>query len=83
MSATKAGESDTVLNLLAEDVMFLVTGQPLMTGKSALAAAQAQSSQTPFQFESTSEIQAPDVGRLGAYVGKTVCRSDFPVSVFA
>ena len=58
MSATKAGDIETVLNLMADDVVFLIAGQPPMVGKAAFAAAsRAQSGQTAPQFEGTSEIQ--------------------------
>jgi len=39
MSATKRGDLDTVLALMAEDVVFLVPGQAPMVGKAAYAAA--------------------------------------------
>jgi uncharacterized protein (TIGR02246 family) len=58
MAATKAGDLETVLSLMAEDVVFLVPGQPPMIGRSAFAAtAQSQQSQGPVQFDGTSEIQ--------------------------
>ncbi len=58
MAATKAGDVETVLSLMAEDVVFLLPGQPPMMGKSAFAsAARAQSNQGPVQFDGTSEIQ--------------------------
>ena len=58
MAATKAGDIETVLSLMAEDVVFLLPGQPPMIGKSAFAAAaQAQSNHGPVQFDGTSEIQ--------------------------
>ena len=58
MAATKNGDIETVLDLMTEDVVFLVAGRPPMIGKSAFAAAaQAQSSQGPVQFDGTSEIQ--------------------------
>jgi ketosteroid isomerase-like protein len=37
---TKAGDIDTVLSLMAGDVVFLVAGQPPMIGKARFAAAQ-------------------------------------------
>jgi uncharacterized protein (TIGR02246 family) len=40
MAATKAGDIDTVLSLMAGDVVFLVAGQPPMIGKARFAAAQ-------------------------------------------
>jgi len=39
MTATKAGNIETVLSLMAEDVVFLIPGRPPMIGKSAFAAA--------------------------------------------
>ncbi len=59
IDATKSGDTDTVLGLMSDDVVFLVTGQPPMIGKAAFAAAmQAQAGQggRP-QFEGQSEIQ--------------------------
>jgi uncharacterized protein (TIGR02246 family) len=58
MAATKAGELETVLSLMADDVVFLLVGRPPMIGKSAFAAAaKAQASQGPVKFDGTSEIQ--------------------------
>ena len=58
ISATKAGDIETVLSLMADDVVFLIAGQPPMVGKSAFAAAaHAQSGQGTLQFDGTSEIQ--------------------------
>jgi uncharacterized protein (TIGR02246 family) len=58
MAATKAGDVEKVLSLMAEDVVFLLPGQPPMVGKSTFAAAaRAQSKQASPQFEGTSEIQ--------------------------
>jgi uncharacterized protein (TIGR02246 family) len=58
IEATKAGDADTVLSLMADDVVFLVTGQPPMIGKSAFAAAlKAQSGQGPPQIDGKSEVQ--------------------------
>lgn len=58
MTATKAGDIKTVLSLMAEDVVFLLPGQPPMIGKSAFAAAVgAQRDQERPKFDGTSEIQ--------------------------
>ena len=58
MRATKAGDTETVLSLMAEDVVFLVPGQPPMIGKASFAsAARAQSTQGSPHFDATSEIQ--------------------------
>jgi uncharacterized protein (TIGR02246 family) len=39
MDATRAGDLDTVLGLMADDVVFLVHGREPMVGKAAYAAA--------------------------------------------
>jgi uncharacterized protein (TIGR02246 family) len=58
MSATKAGELDTVLSLMADDVVFLITGQPPMIGKAAYAAAsRGKPDQEQPKFDGRSEIQ--------------------------
>jgi len=58
MTATKTGDIETVLSLMAEDVVFLMPGRPPMIGKSAFAAAAgAQAGQERPQFDGTSEIQ--------------------------
>ena len=70
IESTKAGDTDTVLSLMTDDVVFLVTGQPPMIGKSAFAAAmQPQAGQgTRPQFEGTSEIQEIQVLGDWAYM---------------
>jgi uncharacterized protein (TIGR02246 family) len=69
MSATKAGDTDTVLSLMTDDVVFLVHGQPPMIGKAAFAsAARAQSGEAAPQFEGTSEIQEVTVSGDLAYM---------------
>jgi len=58
MDATKAGDIDTVLGLMATDVVFLVPGQPPMIGRERFAqAARAQAAQGAPRFEGASEIQ--------------------------
>lgn len=58
MDATKAGDVDTVLSLMADDVVFLVTGQSPMVGKEAFAeAARQQSDEGLPQFEGNGEIE--------------------------
>jgi uncharacterized protein (TIGR02246 family) len=69
IDATKAGDTDTVLSLIADDVVFLVTGQPPMIGKAAFAAAmRAQSGQGRPQFDGKSEIQEIQVLGDWAYM---------------
>ena len=58
MAATKAGDFETVLGLMADDVVFLLPGQPPMMGKPAFsAAAKAQSGKESPRFDGVSEIR--------------------------
>jgi uncharacterized protein (TIGR02246 family) len=58
MNATQAGDTKTVLSLMSDDVVFLVTGRPPMVGKAAFAAAlEGQPGQARPTFEGKSEIQ--------------------------
>jgi uncharacterized protein (TIGR02246 family) len=41
LSASKAGDTQKVLSLMSDDVVFLVTGHPPMRGKEAFAASQS------------------------------------------
>ncbi len=69
MAATKAGDTETVLSLMTEDVVFLIAGREPMIGKSAFAAAaQAQSSQPRVKFDGISEIQEIHVWGDWAYM---------------
>ena len=58
MSATKAGQTQALLDLMTEDVVFLVPGQPPMDKRkfAELASAQAAGAQPP-RIEGKSEIQ--------------------------
>ncbi len=55
-SATSAGDVATVLGLMAEDVVFLVTGQPPMRGRAAFEKA-LRRLLGAHRLEATSEIQ--------------------------
>ncbi len=57
MAATKAGDVDTVLSLMADDAVFLVPGQPVMHKAEFAAAAKSMSGPDAPQFDGTSEIQ--------------------------
>lgn len=57
MAATKAGDVETVLSLMTEDVVFLVPGQPVMRKADFAAAARAQAGGEAPQFDGHSEIQ--------------------------
>ena len=55
LAASKAGDTQKVLSLMSDDVVFLVTGQPPMRGKAAFAASQAALKGAT--IDATSEIQ--------------------------
>jgi uncharacterized protein (TIGR02246 family) len=57
MAATRSGDVETVLSLMADDVVFLVAGQPPMRKPDFAAAAQAQTGADAPQFDGSSEIQ--------------------------
>jgi uncharacterized protein (TIGR02246 family) len=55
LSASKAGDTEKVLSLMADDVVFLRAGQPPMRGKDAFAAAQGWNQD--FDLAASHEIQ--------------------------
>ena len=57
MTASRAGDIETVLSLMADDVVFLVPGQPGMSKADFAVAARAQSGLEAPQFDGTNEIQ--------------------------
>ena len=60
MAASKAGDVETVLSLMADDVIFLMPGQEVMRKADFAAAARAQSGEGikgASQFDGRSEIQ--------------------------
>jgi uncharacterized protein (TIGR02246 family) len=58
MSATKAGDTETVLSLMTDDVVFLLAGHPPMLGKAAYAAASKPPAGKEMpKFDGKSEIQ--------------------------
>ena len=57
MSATKTGDVAAVLQLMSEDVVFLVTGRPPMRKADFAAAAKAQAGPQGPEIDGTSEIQ--------------------------
>lgn len=73
IEATRAGDIDTVLGLMADDVVFLVAGQPPMIGKDTFAeAAREQSEEGLPEFDGTSEIQEIQVIGDWAYIWTTL-----------
>src|ERR1051326_9576934 len=63
LKASAAGDTERVLTLMADDVVFLTPGHPPMRGKAAFAAGQAALKQ--FHIDATSEVQKIRV--LGAW----------------
>ena len=57
MTATRTGDVDTVLGLMTEDVVFLVTGRAPMRKAEFAAAARAQASGSSPTFDGKSDIQ--------------------------
>jgi uncharacterized protein (TIGR02246 family) len=68
MAATKAGDIDAVLSLMADDVVFLIPGQPPMSKVGFAAAARPQAGSPGPQFDGTSEIQEIKVLGEWAYL---------------
>src|SRR4051812_34061823 len=57
MAATKSGDVEKVLALMADDVVFLIPGQPPMRKAAFAAIAVAQAKPSAPQFDGISEIQ--------------------------
>jgi uncharacterized protein (TIGR02246 family) len=57
LTASKAGDIETVLGLMTDDAVFLVPGLPPMRKPDFAAALRAQSSQSAPGVDATSEIQ--------------------------
>lgn len=70
LTASQARDTETVLSLMAEDVVFLMPGQPPMRGKAAFAAG--QSGLQKFHFEADSQIQEIKVFGEWAYLWTTL-----------
>lgn len=64
--ATAAGDVDTVLSLMAEDVVFLVAGQPPMRGREAFARG-LRGLLSHHRIESTGEVEEVQVSGDLAY----------------
>jgi uncharacterized protein (TIGR02246 family) len=57
LTASKAGDVDTVLGLMTDDVVFLVPGRAPMDKQEFAALSRLQVGSTPPQIDSRSEIQ--------------------------
>lgn len=67
-SATKAGDINTVLSLVTEDVIFLVPGRPPMGRAEFAALSRVPNGKPRPKFEGTVEIQEIRVSGEIAYV---------------
>jgi uncharacterized protein (TIGR02246 family) len=61
MAATKAGDVDTVLGLITDDVVFLLPGRPPMFKQEFEKALRAQTGQQAPQFDGRSNVQEVEV----------------------
>jgi len=57
MDASRAGEVETVLGLMTDDVVFLVPGRPPMRKPEFAAASRSQSQASAPRIDGTSDIQ--------------------------
>lgn len=57
MEATRSGDVETVLSLIAEDAVFLLPGQPPMRKQGFAAASAAQTGKDAPRIDGNSEIQ--------------------------
>jgi uncharacterized protein (TIGR02246 family) len=65
ISASNAGDTEKVLTLMADDVVFLVPGHPPMRGKSEFA--KAQQAMSGARIQASSEVQEVRVFGEWAY----------------
>jgi len=70
LAASAEGDTEKVLSLMADEVVFLASGQPPMCGKSAFAVAQAGLDQV--RIEARSEIEEIRVLGDWAYLWTTL-----------
>ena len=78
-SATAAGDVDTVLTLMNEDVVFLVAGQPPMRGRSTFEKG-LRGLLSSHRVESESEIQEIQVSGDLAYCWSVLAVRIVPLS---
>lgn len=92
--ATAAGDVSSLLNLMADDVVFLTPGQPPMRGKDAFGIA-FETAVKSMRIESTGEIQEVAVAGNCAYCwtqvsvviiprssGVAICRAGPALTIF-
>ncbi|MDB6111918.1 MAG: SgcJ/EcaC family oxidoreductase [Pedosphaera sp.] len=79
LRATAAGDLPQILKLMAEDVVFLLPGQPPMRGRDAFAAGFAAASQR-VRIEGTSDVQEIEIAGDWAYCWNRLTVKVTPVS---
>jgi uncharacterized protein (TIGR02246 family) len=77
--ATAAGDVDTVLGLMADDVVFLVAGFPPMRGRAAFERG-LRGLLAQHRIESTSEVQEVEVSGVMAYCWNTLTVRVIPLA---
>jgi len=68
ISASSAGDIETVLSLMTDDVVFLTPGRPPMVGKQAFEEASKAQSEQPFDMSGVSAVQEVQVQGDWAYM---------------
>ena len=68
LDASRAGDTDKVLSLMTDDVVFLTPGHPPMRGKAAFAASQA--ALKSFDIQARSEIEEIEILGDWAWIGR-------------
>jgi uncharacterized protein (TIGR02246 family) len=68
IAATKAGDTDKVLSLMSDDVVFLMPGRPPMIGKEAFATAAKAGAAAGVEFEGVSQVREVKVFGVWAYL---------------
>ena len=67
LAATKAGDIETVLSLMTDDIVFLVAGQPPF-GKEEFRQSSAEHADKSLEFDGTSDIREIKVLGDHAYI---------------
>jgi uncharacterized protein (TIGR02246 family) len=80
MEATKAGDTEKVLSLMSDDVIFLTPGKPVMRKADFAAASSSQSGPDAPQIDGSVDIQEIKVFGEWAYMWNKLTVSVTPAS---
>lgn len=72
MTASKNGDTATVLSLMTDDALFMVTGQPVMSKAAFAAAMQAQTHNAAPQIDGISDIHEIQIMGEWAFMRTTL-----------